>query len=513
MAIETDIQFEGWTLRRPAGELVRGGFRIRLQDQPLAVLEALLERPGQLVTRDELIARLWPNGVVVDFDTALNSAVRRLRIALDDHADRPRCIETIPRRGYRFIGRLEPAPVVSTPIAAAAVPSDPVAEPAAAAVPAPAAARAWRHRVRPALAAMLVLALVAVVLPATVQDATARRSAVARSMPVTSPVKSPVALERYERARFLLERRDEGDMRRALQLFQEVLRLEPDCARAWSGIASVHWLDAVERRTPLQQGLAATRAAAERALALDPGIAEAHLRLANYHGRTGNAVLSREHRRLAAAVEPDDPLLLTFLAGEKADLGQFDEAIALHRRALQAAPLSPVMRHHLTFALFRAGRYEEARAEITDMVEIGGRRWSDDVLLGQTLLLAGEHQAALDEALGMPEGPYRQQILALAYHALGRESESDAALAALVSTVGDRDLHLVAEVHAYRRDHEAAFRWLRTVAETYDGCGSRPNSCYHWVLDLPLLQPLRDDPRWREVVTAMASPVVRQARL
>ena len=104
------IRFDGWTLLRSTGELMRGDVRTRLQGQPLQVLEELLARPGELVPREQMIARLWPNGVVVDFDTALNSAVRRLRTALDDHAEHPRYIETLPRRGYRFIGRLDPDP-------------------------------------------------------------------------------------------------------------------------------------------------------------------------------------------------------------------------------------------------------------------------------------------------------------------------------------------------------------------------------------------------------------------
>jgi len=83
-----EIRFDGWTLLRRSGELLRDGTRIRLQSQPLLVLEELLERPGEIVTREQLIARLWPKGVV-DFDTALNSAVRRLRTALGDHAETP----------------------------------------------------------------------------------------------------------------------------------------------------------------------------------------------------------------------------------------------------------------------------------------------------------------------------------------------------------------------------------------------------------------------------------------
>lgn len=98
------MHFDDWTLDPRSGELDRAGERLRLQEQPLQVLCALLERPGDVVTREELVTRLWPKGVV-DFETGLNTAVRRLRHALGDDADTPRYIETLPRRGYRFIGR------------------------------------------------------------------------------------------------------------------------------------------------------------------------------------------------------------------------------------------------------------------------------------------------------------------------------------------------------------------------------------------------------------------------
>jgi TolB-like protein/DNA-binding winged helix-turn-helix (wHTH) protein len=99
----TRITFDGWTLEPATGELLRGDTKVRLQEQPLQVLIALLSRPGQLITRDELIARLWPADTVA-FDVSLNTVVRKVRIALGDDAERPRYIETIPRRGYRFIG-------------------------------------------------------------------------------------------------------------------------------------------------------------------------------------------------------------------------------------------------------------------------------------------------------------------------------------------------------------------------------------------------------------------------
>ncbi len=89
------------------GQLLRHGHRIRLQEKPFLILVALLERRGELVTREELHQRLWPDNTFVDFDHNLNNAVNKLREALNDSVEKPRFIETIPRKGYRFISKLE----------------------------------------------------------------------------------------------------------------------------------------------------------------------------------------------------------------------------------------------------------------------------------------------------------------------------------------------------------------------------------------------------------------------
>ena len=95
------------------GTLSRGGLRVRLQEQPFRVLIWLLERPGEIITREELRQQLWPEGTYVDFDGSLNVILKKLRAALDDDSDNPRFIETVPRRGYRFI-----APVTAERVAA-----------------------------------------------------------------------------------------------------------------------------------------------------------------------------------------------------------------------------------------------------------------------------------------------------------------------------------------------------------------------------------------------------------
>lgn len=109
-----EIRFDGWRVNFESGDITRNGETHRLQDQPLHILDELTQRPGQVVSRDQLIARLWPKGVV-EFDTGLNTAMRKLRVALGDDADTPRYIETIPRKGYRFIATLDPDPAPSIP--------------------------------------------------------------------------------------------------------------------------------------------------------------------------------------------------------------------------------------------------------------------------------------------------------------------------------------------------------------------------------------------------------------
>ncbi len=108
------IRFDGWRVSFDSGEVTKGSDTHRLQDQPLQILDELTQRPGEVVSREQLIARLWPKGVV-EYDTGLNTAMRKLRISLGDEADTPRYIETIPRKGYRFIGTLEPELRVSLP--------------------------------------------------------------------------------------------------------------------------------------------------------------------------------------------------------------------------------------------------------------------------------------------------------------------------------------------------------------------------------------------------------------
>lgn len=141
----TRLRFGVFEVDTLSGELWKQGRDLRLQGKPFEVLTTLLERPGQLVSRKELQERLWPRDTFVEFETGLNNAISRLRQTLGDSAESPRFIETVPRRGYRFIGSIVPVPVA--PVSASA------------ATPAPTASTTTRGKVL--AAAVILLAAVA----------------------------------------------------------------------------------------------------------------------------------------------------------------------------------------------------------------------------------------------------------------------------------------------------------------------------------------------------------------
>jgi DNA-binding winged helix-turn-helix (wHTH) protein len=107
------VRFDVYEVDLRAGELYKAGRRIKLQVQPFHVLALLLERPGEMVTREDFEKRLWPGDTFVDFEHSLNTAIKKLRQALGDDKKKPRFVETLPKRGYRFIGKLEHAALKS----------------------------------------------------------------------------------------------------------------------------------------------------------------------------------------------------------------------------------------------------------------------------------------------------------------------------------------------------------------------------------------------------------------
>jgi TolB-like protein/DNA-binding winged helix-turn-helix (wHTH) protein/Tfp pilus assembly protein PilF len=153
------VRFGAFEADMSAGELRKSGVRIKLHGQPFEVLAMLLERPGELVTREALRQRLWPTDTFVDFDHGVNTAINRLREALGDSAENPRFIETVPRRGYRFVVPVEPQ-ILAAPGATAIPAGTPTSRAASADAHAIAPAAGRRQRIL-ALAFVVSIALLA----------------------------------------------------------------------------------------------------------------------------------------------------------------------------------------------------------------------------------------------------------------------------------------------------------------------------------------------------------------
>jgi DNA-binding winged helix-turn-helix (wHTH) protein/tetratricopeptide (TPR) repeat protein len=520
-------RFDGWTLLRASGELVGHGTRIHLPPQPQQVLEALLERPGEMVTREHLKERLWPRGVV-EFDTALNSAVRRLRTALGDQADTPRYIETIPRRGYRFIGALESpafaeAKVAAVaPTAAAHPPAPCVVEsagrPAVPPVPSSAPAAWWRRPGpgRRVPAGWLVVAGVGVLLWAlwgaasfeSLREPHPRSGSSAEAAsepPGPAGAAHPAAAQAGEvlaRAQFFFQRRGPGDVERAKQLFAQALAVDPGLARAWVGLAGVHWIEAVEGRAPRDAALAALRDAANRALALDPGLAEAHLRLGHYYLAKGDRPAQLAQVSRALELEPGNPMSLSAASGLALSAGRLDEAVALQRRAVEADPLTVAQRYNLAWLLYLAGRWAEADEELVAVRDLTRDPQRVASLRCLVAVADGRFLDARELAGAIPRDVERQQCLALAHHGLGRAADADAALRSLVQSAGDRHLVEIAEVYAFRGDTDRAFEWLETaIARSRSKDVFPPERRQSWSATYsPLMQSLHADPRWPAVL-------------
>ena len=203
------VTFGPYSLDLATGELLRSGIAVKLQPQPSKLLVMLAERAGELVTRDEIRQTIWGADTFVDFDQSVNFCIRQVRTALRDHADTPCYVETVPRRGYRFI-----APVQRVARAAESVPARPISP-----------ARSSSQRTRQiGMALMVIVALAA--------SAVAFRRAIASRDRDASRTQR----EQVELGRFFLAKFSAADTRTAIEHFHAALKFDPDYAPAYAGL-------------------------------------------------------------------------------------------------------------------------------------------------------------------------------------------------------------------------------------------------------------------------------------
>lgn len=323
------------------------------------------------------------------------------------------------------------------------------------------------------------------------------------------------AYEPYLQARFFFSRRGPGDVERARNYYQQALEIDPGYAQAWAGLAGAYHIQIATGETSMDSSLARLGNAVEQALSLDPDLAEAHVRAANYYHWMGQHDVAREHYQRALAVGPENPLVLSVAAGSALWQGRFEEAVALQRRAVSLDPLSYVNRGNLAHLLLRTDRLEEAKTQYLQAMALNPTDPSFDhrADIGAALILQQRFGEALTLVEEWPANEARDQLLAMVYHALGRDVEANAALERLTATPGLSAAVRAAEVYAYRGAVNESFNWLARAYDKVD-IERRRSEHWGWLVQMrwsPFLKPLHADPRWHQWLADTDDLVGRRA--
>jgi DNA-binding winged helix-turn-helix (wHTH) protein/Flp pilus assembly protein TadD len=390
-----ELQFDGWTVNRVSGEISRDGRIARLPQQPLRILLELADHAGGVVTRDQLVKALWPAGVV-DFDNGLNVAMRKLRVALDDTGDTPKYIETLPKVGYRFIGKL------------------------GAAQPAPAAVRAPRpaRRLRP-----LTIGLLAAALAVSVAAIWFRRPD--RNAAATHHVPSARAQELYVEGMHERSRRDIDATGAALAKLEAAIKEDPQYAEAWAGYGRTLTSAVVRQRITPAEGLPKARAAAERALALDVTVTDAYVTLLHIHMDFDKdfAAAARELEKARQLASPNASLW-HYSAMWNAQQGRVEAGLADMRRARALEPMTLLLSSNYALILFNARRYDEAIALLEPMVQANPGFDSGRSVLARALAATGKFDTALEQLQARKDIGAWQGDLGVLYAKLGRRDDA-----------------------------------------------------------------------------------------
>ena len=313
----------------------------------------------------------------------------------------------------------------------------------------------------------------------------------------------PVDPEAYNLAlqgRFFLDRRGKEDLERSVDYFRQSSERDPGYAPAWAGLSQAYAYQADNGYVSAADGYGQAREAAEKALALDPQLVDAHLAMGRIHSAYDWdwAAADASFRR-ALELEPGNAEVLRLAGSQALTVGRFSEAIELINKAIERDPLRPNSYNTLGRALLAVNRDAEAEAAIRKALELDPDGVYRHLALGMALLLQGKTDAALQEMQQETDELWRLTGLPLAFHALGRRSESDAALADLKGKYADVAAYQVAEVHAFRGEADLAFEWLERAYVQRDGGATQIKADR-------LMRGLAGDPRYTALLKKMKLP-------
>lgn len=632
------VRFGTFELNVRTGELISvgtepaevGSAKALLREQPFRILRILVERQGQMVTRQEIRQILWPNDTFVDYERSINVAMAILRKALADDADHPKYIETLARRGYRFIASVEwqqnptasqdtlgslaetlsriEGPMGERELGAAKHWGKAAVVAVCAAILVVAGYMTWRHfrataraRSEKIMLAVLpfenltgdpnkdyladglteetisqlgrlkpeqlgVIARTSVMgykhkdtrldqigrdlsvqyvlenslresgnhirltsqliqvkdqthlwsqdydYPAedilTIEDDVAKSVAREIRLRLTSQQQAelvlphrvnPEAFDAYLQGYYFFERNTDKDTEMAGKYYERATQLDPSYALAWVGLSRVRKWQGMTRQIPTEEGNRLAREAVERALALNPNLAAAHTQMGRIKQQVDFdwAGADMSYQR-AVEVDPGNPEAVRGAASSAAILGRFDEALRLNRRAVDLDPLNAGSWEMLAETEFFMGQLSQAAADCKKALELSPDVWNGPIMLSRIYVLQGRAKDTLPEIELVRYEPTRESLYAIAYYALGRKKESDAALSELIAKF-PKNVYQIAEVYAFRNQSDEAFEWLERAYV------QRNAGLIVTKVD-PLLKSLRRDARYAALLKKLNFP-------
>ena len=438
------LEFDGWSIDRVSGEISRGDRAARLPQQPLRILIELFDHAGAVVTRDQLVKALWPAGIV-DFDNGLNVAMRKLRVALDDVGDTPRYIETLPRVGYRFVGK--------PGVAAATRPSTEVRR---------------LPRTRIALALALVALAVGVGLSWWMWS----------GRDTSRHIPSERAQELYLDGLQLRSRRDIDTTMQSIATFEAALKEDPNYSEAWAAYGSAVFIAVIRQKLAPAEGTDKARAAAERAIELAPREPHGYVLLAQIlmdHDK--DFVGAKRELDRVMQINDHESLVWHHLAMLQGQLGHVEEAFTAIRRARELEPTRPIYAANYSLLLYETRRYDEAIGMARPLVERNALFDQARSVLARAQMATGDLVGALEQAQANGDSGPNQGDLGMVYAKLGRRDDALRELARLDerarggfavafeqaqihATLGDIDEACAALTRAVT-DHSLLVNWMR----------------------------------------------------
>ena len=374
-----------------SGELRKSGVRVKIQELPFQALRLLLSRPNEVLSRDDLRQSLWPDGVYVDFDRGVISAINRLRDALGDSAENPVFIETVGRRGYRWIAPAQ----ISEPVQAATSQAVPEGTSAVS----PSHSHGWRY----AFAALLVTGLAlggALWLRHNSTNSRSSREASALTQAgFTHRPANREAEEFYLKGRYYWEKRTPESLNTAVDSFTQAIVHDPNYAQAYVGLADCYNLLREYTAMPSSEAYPRAFAAAKKAVELDDQSSQAHASLAfvSFNGMWDAAAADREYRR-AISLDPKNAIARHWYATYLESLTRYSESIAEVERAQALDPGSKSILADKASIFFAAGRKQEAIALLQQMEENEPNFSSPHRYLAGIYLLMGDYPHYLSES-------------------------------------------------------------------------------------------------------------------